>query len=88
MANPYEHFKKDPESLETELTTLQYQVTQKAGTEPPFRMNTGIIRRPGFMSTLYPVNPCLRRCINSILAQAGPVFTGRLMNEWFNSKRL
>lgn len=37
MANPYEHFKKDPESLETELTTLQYQVTQKAGTEPPFQ---------------------------------------------------
>ena len=37
MANPYENFKKDPQSLETDLTTLQYQVTQKAGTEPPFQ---------------------------------------------------
>jgi methionine-R-sulfoxide reductase len=37
MANPYEHFRKDPLSLETDLTTLQYQVTQKAGTEPPFQ---------------------------------------------------
>lgn len=37
MANPYENFKKDPQLLETDLTQLQYQVTQKAGTEPPFR---------------------------------------------------
>ncbi len=37
MANPYENFKKDPESLATDLTTLQYQVTQNAGTEPPFQ---------------------------------------------------
>ena len=37
MANPYENFKKDLQSLETDLTTLQYQVTQKAGTEPPFQ---------------------------------------------------
>ena len=37
MANPYENFKKDPESLKTDLTTLQYQVTQKSGTEPPFQ---------------------------------------------------
>ncbi|MBL0011231.1 MAG: peptide-methionine (R)-S-oxide reductase MsrB [Nitrosomonas sp.] len=37
MANPYENFKKDPESLETNLTTLQFHVTQNAGTEPPFQ---------------------------------------------------
>ena len=37
MANPYENFKKDPESLATDLTTLQYQVTQNSGTEPPFQ---------------------------------------------------
>lgn len=37
MANPYENFKKDPESLKADLTTLQYEVTQKAGTEPPFQ---------------------------------------------------
>jgi len=37
MANPYENFKKDPQSLKTDLTTLQYQVTQKADTEPPFQ---------------------------------------------------
>lgn len=37
MANPYENFKKDPESLRADLTSLQYQVTQHAGTEPPFR---------------------------------------------------
>ncbi len=37
MANPYENFKKIPESLVTDLTTLQYQVTQNAGTEPPFQ---------------------------------------------------
>lgn len=37
MANPYESFKKDPQLLETYLTKLQYQVTQKAGTEPPFQ---------------------------------------------------
>lgn len=37
MANPYENFKKDPESLKADLTSLQYQVTQNAGTEPPFQ---------------------------------------------------
>ncbi len=37
MANTYKSFKKDPASLKTDLTPLQYQVTQKAGTEPPFQ---------------------------------------------------
>ena len=37
MANLYENFKKDPQLLETDLTKLQYQVTQKAETEPPFQ---------------------------------------------------
>jgi peptide-methionine (R)-S-oxide reductase len=37
MTNPYENFKKDPELLKNDLTLLQYQVTQKAGTEPPFQ---------------------------------------------------
>ncbi len=37
MANLYENFKKDPQLLETDLTKLQYQVTQKADTEPPFQ---------------------------------------------------
>ena len=37
MANIYENFKKDPEELEATLTLLQYQVTQHAGTEPPFQ---------------------------------------------------
>lgn len=37
MANPYENFKKDPESLKKDLTTQQYQVTQEADTEPPFQ---------------------------------------------------
>ncbi len=37
MTNPYENFKKDPELLKNNLTPLQYQVTQKAGTEPPFQ---------------------------------------------------
>ncbi len=37
MASPYENFKKTPESLKTDLTAIQYHVTQKAGTEPPFQ---------------------------------------------------
>lgn len=37
MTNPFENFKKDPELLKNDLTLLQYQVTQKAGTEPPFQ---------------------------------------------------
>jgi len=37
MANPYENFKKDPELLKDDLTPLQYQVTQCAGTELPFQ---------------------------------------------------
>lgn len=37
MTNPYENFKKDIQSLENILTSLQYVVTQKAGTEPPFQ---------------------------------------------------
>ncbi|MBY0474934.1 MAG: peptide-methionine (R)-S-oxide reductase MsrB [Nitrosomonas sp.] len=37
MVNPYENFKKDSESLKSDLTTLQYQVTQHAGTETPFQ---------------------------------------------------
>lgn len=37
MANSYQNFKKDPEVLKNQLTTLQYQVTQHAGTEAPFQ---------------------------------------------------
>jgi peptide-methionine (R)-S-oxide reductase/peptide methionine sulfoxide reductase msrA/msrB len=37
MANVYKRFKKDSESLRASLNTLQYQVTQKSGTEPPFQ---------------------------------------------------
>ena len=37
MSNPFEQFKTDPESLEKTLTTLQYEVTQHAATEPPFQ---------------------------------------------------
>lgn len=37
MANHYENFAKDPKSLKADLTPLQYQVTQNAGTEPPFQ---------------------------------------------------
>lgn len=37
MTNLYENFKKDPRSLKANLTHLQYQVTQNAGTEPPFQ---------------------------------------------------
>ncbi len=36
MTNSYKDFKKDPLLLEKELTSLQYQVTQNAGTETPF----------------------------------------------------
>lgn len=37
MTDPYHHFKKDPDALKSELTSLQYQVTQHAGTEAPFQ---------------------------------------------------
>ena len=37
MTNDYKNFKKDPESLKKNLSALQYQVTQKSGTEPPFQ---------------------------------------------------
>lgn len=37
MANTYQNFKKDPDALKSELTPLQYQVTQHAGTEAPFQ---------------------------------------------------
>lgn len=37
MTNPYEGFKKDPLLIQEALTELQYQVTQKEGTEPPFQ---------------------------------------------------
>lgn len=37
MGNPYEKFKKDPDSFKKNLTSLQYQVTQHADTEPPFQ---------------------------------------------------
>lgn len=37
MTSPYKNFIKDPKSLEKALTLLQFQVTQKAGTEPPFQ---------------------------------------------------
>jgi len=47
MANPYEDFKKDRESLVTDLSTLQYQVTQNAGTEPPFQNEYWDHKAPG-----------------------------------------
>lgn len=37
MTKKYEQFKKDASELKETLTELQYQVTQKAGTEPPFQ---------------------------------------------------
>ncbi|MCE7914380.1 MAG: peptide-methionine (R)-S-oxide reductase [Nitrosomonas sp. PRO4] len=37
MTGVYKNFKKDPELLKKNLSALQYQVTQKSGTEPPFR---------------------------------------------------
>ena len=37
MANKYECFKKNESELKEALTELQYHVTQKAGTEPPFQ---------------------------------------------------
>lgn len=37
MNNRFEHFNKDPDTLQSELTPLQYQVTQHAATEQPFR---------------------------------------------------
>jgi len=35
--NPFKAFEKDVAKLRETLTDLQYQVTQKAGTEPPFQ---------------------------------------------------
>lgn len=37
MTIKFEQVKKDATRLKTELTTLQYNVTQKSGTEPPFQ---------------------------------------------------
>jgi len=37
MIKAYEDFEKDSSEVKEKLTTLQYQVTQKAGTEPPFQ---------------------------------------------------
>ena len=37
MTKKYEQFKKNASELKETLTELQYQVTQKAGTEPPFQ---------------------------------------------------
>ncbi len=37
MSQSYENFKKNLSELKTILTDLQYQVTQSAGTEPPFQ---------------------------------------------------
>lgn len=37
MTNKYEHFTKDPSAIKEALTELQYLVTQKSGTEPPFQ---------------------------------------------------
>lgn len=37
MTDRYVSFKKDLEDLQTRLTLLQYQVTQKSATEPPFQ---------------------------------------------------
>lgn len=37
MSKLYQNFTKDSNALETELSPLQYQVTQKSGTEPPFQ---------------------------------------------------
>ncbi|UJP05281.1 MAG: peptide-methionine (R)-S-oxide reductase MsrB [Nitrosomonas sp.] len=37
MPNPYQNFNKEPEVLKRDLTSLQYQVTQHAATEPPFQ---------------------------------------------------
>ncbi|SER62870.1 peptide methionine sulfoxide reductase msrA/msrB [Nitrosomonas sp. Nm51] len=37
MTNTYEKFKKDLPSLKKTLTSMQYQVTQNDGTEPPFQ---------------------------------------------------
>ncbi|GJL74788.1 peptide-methionine (R)-S-oxide reductase MsrB [Nitrosomonas sp.] len=37
MTKTYTDFEKDTSEIKKTLTTLQYQVTQKTGTEPPFQ---------------------------------------------------
>jgi peptide-methionine (R)-S-oxide reductase/peptide methionine sulfoxide reductase msrA/msrB len=37
MPNKYENFKKDIASLKDALSELQFEITQKEGTEPPFQ---------------------------------------------------
>jgi len=49
-------FKPDDATLRKELTPLQYEVTQREGTEPPFRNEYNDNRGRGFTLTSYPEN--------------------------------
>ena len=45
-----EHWSKEKDLLKSKLTKIQFEVTQNKGTEPPLRMNTGIIKKWAFTS--------------------------------------
>ncbi len=69
--------KKDNE-LKKKLTPLQHDVTQKKGTEPPFKTSIGKTKKRVYMLILSLTSRCLSPLINLILAQAGQVLQDRL----------
>ena len=66
------------EDLKNRLTDIQYHVTQENGTEQPFEMNTIVIMKKEFMSTLFQENHCLVRKINMMRDVDGQALRNQL----------
>jgi len=63
--------KPSDKELRRKLTPLQYQVTQKEGTEPAFRTNTRITKSPAFTWISSPGSRCLFPPTSTIPAPVG-----------------
>gem|GEM_PF-5158001 len=87
MSKSYQNFKKDSDALKTALNPLQYQVTQKSGTEPPFQNEFWNHKEEGIMSTLYQENRYLLRFISLTPELDGLVFIDRSMKNIFSSRK-
>ena len=69
------------DNLKKKLTPLQFHVTQQCGTEPPFRMNSGITKRPGIYVDVVSGEPLFSSLDKFESGTGWPSFTRPLKDE-------
>jgi len=79
IVNPAAYRASDADALRRTLTAVQYEVTQKSATEPPFHNEFWNTFQSGFMWISQPVSHFLPQVTNLNPAAVGPAFQNRLI---------